>query len=106
MQELYRNITHIRLERFFAGVELCVFCLALFAYIYCIVMSVVHVVLRQEYLVAIQDTEARVSKLESEYLARVGELTPERAKDLGFSTLTTRAYVEVPSGTSRLTRRE
>jgi hypothetical protein len=68
---------------------------ALFAYVYFIAWSVVHVVLRQEYLVDIQEAETIVSNLEAEYLERSAKISRDLADEYGLVAVAPSAYVEV-----------
>lgn len=92
-------------ERVVFWFECVLLCAGVVAYGYFIVMSVVHVVLRQELMVSIQDTKTEVSDLEAQYLAKSSTLTLDQANKLGLVELKPVAYVTVPSEGGHLTRR-
>ncbi len=105
LRNMFHTVRHLRGEQALWYIEVAVLLAALAFYVYCIVLSVVHVVLRQEYLVAIADTEARVSKLEATYLERSNALTEASAHDLGFVAAAPRTYIAVTPTEGRITRR-
>jgi hypothetical protein len=79
---------------------------ALIAYAYFIMISVVQIVLRQELHVSIQEAETRISELESTYFERANTLSREKAGEFGLVAVTPTAYVNVASEGDRLTRRD
>jgi hypothetical protein len=96
------NLRHVRAERAIALALIVTLFSALGAYGYFIVSSVINVTLRQELMVSIQDTEAKVSELETEYLARTGALNEGNVEDLGLVKLSSVQYTSVADDATRL----
>lgn len=95
----------IKPENVVLWLEMTIFMVGLVAYIYFILLSTMQVVLRQELVVSIQETETKVSELEATYFAQVNTLTPETASEYGLVAVKPVAYVTVASG-DRLTRKD
>jgi hypothetical protein len=79
-------------------------CFALYGY--GIVTSVVNVVLREETLVRVQQTESRVAELESEYLQKVNGLSRSVAAENGLVELARVSYLDLDETGTTLTRRD
>ncbi len=99
------STVRIRFERVLLWLEVAVFFVALFFYVYFILVTIVQIVLRQELLVSIQEAETHVSKLEATYFAQASTISPHMAQEYGLVAIEPSAYVTlVPSG-ERITRR-
>ncbi len=98
------KLAHIRTERAIALVLWVTFFSALCVYAYFIVTSVIHVMLRQELMVRIQNTEALVSEMEADYLARTGAISDARMTESGLVEVASVTYIPITSDTDRLSR--
>ncbi|MBP9759922.1 MAG: hypothetical protein KBD24_00975 [Candidatus Pacebacteria bacterium] len=106
MQKIIIKFEHIHIERLLGILLWTSLALALAVYIYCIVLSVVNVVLRQELVVSVEHEQAHIGDLETTYLARSAELSSSMAEGMGFVALKPIAYVSVGTEHERLTRAE
>lgn len=100
-----KNIRQIRFEKLFFWIQWSLLFLALGIYAYFIMISVVQIVLRQELHVSIQETETRVSELESTYFQRLNTISRETADEFGLVEVSPTAYVQVVLKGDRLTQR-
>jgi hypothetical protein len=100
------NTIHIRYELLISWFEWALFVLAIVLYIYCIAMTVVQVVLRQELVVSIQEAETRVSELEADYFERSNKISREMADEYGLVAVSAPVYITVVPEGDRLTRNE
>jgi hypothetical protein len=98
------KLAHIRTERAVALALWVTLFSALCIYAYFIVSSVIHVMLRQELMVRIQNAEAAVSDLEAEYLARTGQITDTHMDEAGLVEIASVTYVPLAPDTDRLSR--
>jgi len=103
MQFIRSYIAHIRFERLISLIEWVLLCAALVAYVYFLVASIVHVVFREELLVAIDRTEARIAELEEAYFVQVAGVTEEALSDVGLVEVQPTAYVDTTAD-GRLSR--
>jgi hypothetical protein len=78
----------------------------LFAYGYFLVLSITHVVLREELALAVHEEEMRIAKLEAEYLAHVSALSEEHAQEMGLVPVPSAGFVAVHTPAQSLTRAE
>lgn len=100
-----QKFTYIHTPRITAFALWSLLGLSFSAYMYCIVSSVINITLRQELAIEIQDAEAHVSDLESQYLARTNELTQDNVEDAGLVPVEEVHYLSVRDTHERLTRR-
>lgn len=105
MKTFLNNLKHIHPREALFAALLCGSVIALAAYTYFICSSVVHVVLRQELLVAHAAFDSHVGELERIYLARTQEITEELASTYGLQPVGEVKFVERPD-TSTLTMRD
>ena len=105
MNAVLLRLSHIRIERFLFWCQCMLLGAAVVAYIYFTAMSVVHVVLRQELVVSIQDAESRISESEAEYLASATSLSKQTFEEMGLVELASITYVSVEADDEHLTRR-
>lgn len=99
------STVRIRFERLFLWLEVVLFLVALFFYVYFILITIVQIVLRQELLVSIQEAETHVSQLEATYFAQANTISPHMAQEYGLVAIEPSLYVHlIPSG-ERITRR-
>ena len=75
------------------------------AYMYSIVHAVINITLRQELTIKVQNKEALVSDLESQYLARANTFTEATLVDAGLVELTEVTYLPLRTDAERLSRR-
>lgn len=90
---IFHIVRHIRTERAIAVALWSTLVLVLCSYVYFIVSAVVHVMLRQELMVRIQNVETHVSALEAEYLARTEDIAATRIADTGLIEIKHISYV-------------
>lgn len=94
----------VQTERLLLWFQMVLFVAALSAYAYFIMLTVMEVVLRQELILSIQQTETKVSELEAEYFMAASTLTPDMATDYELVTVEPIAYLTVHPEGGRLTR--
>lgn len=63
-------------------------------YIYCIIMSVSNVVLREELLLSISESHSDIGELETTYLAKKNQFNERHADQLGLVYLDDPTYIE------------
>jgi hypothetical protein len=97
MRFFYQKLRHIHTDHVLTWALGVAFAIAFCAYVYFIAWSVVHVVLRQELLVEMQEAETIVSTLEADYLERSAMLSRDLADEYGLVAVAPSAYVEVDS---------
>ncbi len=73
-------------------------------YFYFTAVSVVQIVLREELIVEIENTESKISELEALYFSRSNELTLESAQAHGLVALSKQTYIHKSGDGTLLTR--
>jgi hypothetical protein len=99
----FHKLTHIRSERVIAVCLWLTILVSLCTYGYFIVSSVVHVMLRQELMVNIQNAEAHVSSLEADYLSRTEQMSEKYVTEIGLVKIASITYIPLGSD-ERLSR--
>jgi hypothetical protein len=100
---LFAHINPWRLSAYFAWSMLA---LAIVAYGYFLVLSITHVVLREELSLAVHEEEMRIANLEAEYLAHVSALSEEDVAEMGLVPVRSAGFVAVHTPAQVLTRAE
>jgi len=100
------RFVHLRPERMVASSLALTFVLSVAVYMYAIVFSVIHVVLREELTLAIDKEQAHIAELESHYLSLSAGITDGLASDMGFVAVEPAAYVPVTGENGRISRAE
>ncbi|MBP9749322.1 MAG: hypothetical protein KBD21_01110 [Candidatus Pacebacteria bacterium] len=82
----------------------CLLMISIVAYAYFLVLSVTHVVLREELSLVVHEEQSRISELETQYLAKIALLSEDLATDMGLVPVRSTGYVAIGGVEKTLTR--
>ncbi len=82
----------------------CLLAVSIAAYAYLLVLSVTHVVLREELSLVVHEEQSKISELETQYLAKIALLSEDLATDMGLVPVRSTGYVAVGDAENTLTR--